>query len=65
MGTFLARSGSFNNLKVTNLASSSKANVLAIDSASGQLYYMSTASFGGGSGIPGGLNKQIQFKTLR
>jgi hypothetical protein len=66
MGTFLARSGSFNNLKVTNLASSSKANIVAIDSASGQLFYMSTASFGGGSGgpgTPGGLNKQIQFNS--
>jgi len=64
MGTFLARSGSFNNLKVTNLASSSKANIVAIDTASGQLYYMSTASFGGGGGgTPGGLNKQIQFNS--
>jgi len=63
MGTFLARSGSFNNLKVTNLASSSKANIVAIDSASGQLFYMSTASFGGGGGTPGGSNKQIQFNN--
>tara|TARA_B110000503_G_scaffold143550_2_gene245744 strand:- start:4923 stop:6212 length:1290 start_codon:yes stop_codon:yes gene_type:complete len=65
MPTFIARSGSFNDLKITNLASSSKANIVAIDSASGQLFYMSTSSFGGsgGSGTPGGSNKQIQFNS--
>jgi hypothetical protein len=45
---------------LTNL---SQVNAVVIDTASGQLYYLPTSSIGGGSGTPGGSNKQIQFNA--
>ena len=44
MGTFIARSGSFKNLKVTNLPSTGQTSVVTIDSVSGQLYYAASES---------------------
>jgi hypothetical protein len=46
MATFIARSGSFNNLKVTGLGSTVQNNVVTIDTASGQLYYSPASSVG-------------------
>jgi hypothetical protein len=45
------------------LLSQSQQNVVAYDSQSGQLFYMSSSALGGGSGTPGGLDTQIQFNS--
>jgi len=50
-----------------NLTNASQINAVVIDTASGQLYYLPTSSFGGGgSGTPtppGGSDTQIQFNS--
>ena len=46
-----------------NLTNASQINAIVIDTGSGQLYYLPTSSFGGGSGTPGGANKSIQFNS--
>lgn len=46
MPTFIARSGSFNNLKLTGLSSSIQTNIVSVDTASGQLYYAPASSAG-------------------
>jgi hypothetical protein len=39
-------------------------NVITIDTLTGQLFYTASSAIGGGgSGIPGGLNRQIQFNA--
>jgi hypothetical protein len=45
------------------IASSSKANVVGLDTATGELTYFSTASFGGGSASPGGSDGQVQYNN--
>jgi hypothetical protein len=44
MGTFIARSGSFNNLIVTNLPSTGQTSVVTINSSTGQLFYAASES---------------------
>lgn len=43
------------------ITAASKANVVGYDSATGELTYYSTASFGGGSASPGGSDTYVQF----
>ena len=43
------------------IATSTKANVIGYDTATGELTYYSTASFGGGSATPGGSDTYVQF----
>lgn len=43
------------------IATSTKANVVGYDTATGELTYFSTSSLGGGSATPGGSDTQVQF----
>jgi len=49
-------------LQLTNVP---QTNVVTIDTNTGQLFYTASSAIGGGgSGTPGGLNKQVQFNRL-
>jgi hypothetical protein len=50
---------------ILSLTDAAQTNVVTIDTSTGQLFYTASSAIGGGgSGTPGGSNKQIQFNRL-
>ena len=60
--TFKISSSNTSEVLITDLPNTSTPNVIAYDSSSGQLSYISTASFGGSS-TPGGTDTQVQYNN--